>query len=261
MRRVLFFGEKTMTRKNRVGSLPQTNILTFCVSAALSIAAGTALGSNAPTPKSKSLSPKSESTNTLFGEWFAVGSGCKATHKKPGNVSFLGGNLEGNLIQGAFSLEGYKLVSPPIDPKTSLSFARECNVRIQITPPQNKRIVSVGTKASYLASKDSALKLDLQNTLYMDTNMVGAFYKQIPAGEKFGNRDFEVQLSNGVWNGMPPPEGVPSRQYTCGQMMVLGSDFTTIAHRKNKDDSANISLTPTQKQLEFRVELADCAAQ
>jgi hypothetical protein len=204
-----------------------------------------------PTPKIKNP--------PTFGEWFAVGSGCKATHKSPGNVKFVGNEYEGqNAITGRFELTGYKLSSPPENPKTSISFARECNLRVQVQPPQGKKIVSVSSKAMFVASKETNVKLNLQNTLYMDTRMVGAFQAELPKGEQVGNRDFEVVLSRGLWKGLADPQGAPAAEYGCGQPMVFGSDFTAITHRQDAKDTASVTLAGASKSLEFSVELEDC---
>jgi hypothetical protein len=195
----------------------------------------------------------------IFGEWFAVGSGCKATHKVPGNVQFKGDEYTaGKVITGKFELLGYKLSSPPENPKTSLAFARECNLRVKIQPPKHKKIVSVSSKTTVVASKDAALKLSLQNTLYMDTHMVGAYQNEIKSGEKVGNREFEVILSKGVWQGLAIPENASNIDYACGQAMVFGSDFTAIAHRKSQNDEALVQLKGSERQLDFSIELEDC---
>ena len=203
----------------------------------------------------------SQKVSSAFGEWFAVGSGCRATHKAPGNVSFQGQTFEKeNTIRGRFELTGYKLSSPPEDPKTSITFARECNLRVQIQTPPGKRIVGVSSRSVVVVSKDANTKVSLQNTLYMDTRMVGAFQTEFPKGEKVGNRDFEITLNKGLWQGVPAQSDAAPVEYACGQAMVFGSDFTAIAHRSDPKDAALVQLGGAARSAEFAIELADCTS-
>jgi hypothetical protein len=92
----------------------------------------------------------------------------------------------------------------------------------------------------------------------MDTHMVGAYQNEIKSGEKVGNREFEVILSKGVWQGLAIPENASNIDYACGQAMVFGSDFTAIAHRKSQNDEALVQLKGSERQLDFSIELEDC---
>ena len=210
-----------------------------------------------------SKNPATASSNQTFGEWFAAGSGCRATHKSPGNVTFtaLSGSgsaaAEENIIRGKFNLKDYSLVSPPENIKTSIAFARECSLRIQVTPPANRRVKSVSARSVLVASKEGPVKLQVQNTLHMDTTMVGGWLTEFQQGEVIANRDFEVILNPGTWRGIEQrPIEIP--KYACGKMMVFGSDLTIIAHRKNKADKASVVIGGDDRSLEFAVELEDC---
>jgi hypothetical protein len=177
-------------------------------------------------------------------------------------VSFVPTGLaaDGKSVRGRFTLGSYKLVSPPAEERTSIAFARECNIRVKVTPPAGKRARGVSARTTWLFSKDAPVRLQLQNTLYMDTSLVGAVFDEIAAGEKISGREKEVVLQPGRWVNVPeqPPRG---KAYECGQPIVFGSDFTVIAHRAQKSDAADIRLAGEPKGLEFAVELEDCGPQ
>lgn len=197
---------------------------------------------------------------SLFAEWFAVGSGCRATRETAGDVEFEPlGILDGkpNAIRGRFLLKNYTLSSPPANPATSIAFARECNMRVKVLPPAGKRVRGVSAAATWKYGKDSPVRLQLQNTLYMDTTLVSAVFDEIPAGETLQGREKEVVLSNGRFINVPeqPPLQKP---YECGAPVVFGTDFTIIAHRKEKADKAEVTLAGRVRGVDFSVELEDC---
>jgi hypothetical protein len=207
------------------------------------------------------LATQAEANSVAVGDWFAVGSGCKSTHKKLGNVEFAGFKTseKGSLI-GTFLLKDYRLSSPPTEEKTSLAFARECNVRVQVTPPKNKRVRTVSARTEWEVSKDAPVKVQLQNTLYIDSMRIGASYVEVPAGEKVGHRNYEIRLAENVFQGIAAEAPVERAPLGCGQMTVVGSDYTVIAHRKQKSDAALVRLKGETKDrvLEIALELEDC---
>lgn len=237
--------------------LLRAGAITSCVTLALLIlSTHTALAAGKQTAKAKAAP-------SHFDEWFAAGSGCRATHERKGDVTFeplglvVGAPGGPSSLRGRFVMKEYTLVSPPKNPATSIAFARECNLRVKVTPPAGKRARGVSAKATWVYGKDAAVKLQLQNTLYMDTTLVGAVFDEIPTGESFSGREKEVVIANGRWVNIPeqPPA---TKAYDCGASVVFGSDFTIIAHRKEKSDAANVRLGGDPKGIEFAVELEDC---
>ncbi|MCA2961712.1 MAG: hypothetical protein IOD12_15795 [Silvanigrellales bacterium] len=211
-------------------------------------------------PEAKEVVPNAAVPASLFAEWFAVGSGCRATREAAGDVVFEPIGIEAgkpNAIRGRFLMKDYKLSSPPSNPATSIAFARECNVRIKVKPPAGKRVKGVNATATWSFAKDAPVRLQLQNTLYMDTTLVGAVFDDVPVGEAVPAREKDVALANGRFVNVPeqPPLEKP---YECGADLVFGSDFTIIAHRKEKSDKAEVKLGGPTKGINFAVELEDC---
>ena len=236
----------------------------FLASASLAVAAQNTPKAGAPKEKGEGAVVPSQvapQVGEIFGEWFAAGSGCKATFRKPGDVKLEVQGLaeDGKAIRGRFHLDTFKLSSPPDNPATSISFARECSLRVQVKPPAGKRVRGASAKTRVVVSKDAPVRVQLQNILSLDTQKVGGSFLEIPAGERVGNRDYDLVLGKGRWEGMPE-QVQTAPPYECGAMAVFGFDYTIIAHRKEKSDSALIRVGGGPRTLDFAVELEDCAA-
>jgi hypothetical protein len=210
-------------------------------------------------PKRGLAAAKSEDANLVLKDWTAAGSGCRAFMKKAGDVEFQGirSNATSNssLLVLKFKLPAYKLSSPPENKATSMTFARECALRLVADPQGKMRIKSVAARTPVVYSKDADVGLKLQFLLRLDGEIVGQALKEVEPGQTIRNADEIV-----VVNGKPSEEALMMAKMNpkgCGTSQMLGFDYTFIAARKNQPDSALVQLAE-EKQLELAVELEKC---
>ena len=241
-----------------VASLVAMSTVSCGAKAASAKAAEKAADKSKATPAKQKADKKSGEPVSAYGDWYALGSGCKARKSAPGNVSFEGLASPGapNVVRGQFRLNDYKLESPPENAKTSMTFARECSLRIGINPPEGKRIKSASARTKIVFSKAAKVNLQIQGLLYLGGDIVGKNYEEFPSGDVISNREQEVVVVSGKSTDSPGTE-TPVNEIPCGQSSLFGYDFTFIAGRNEKSDSALIKLAG-DKLLEFAVELEPC---
>lgn len=190
-------------------------------------------------------------------DWTAAGSGCRARKSKAGDVSFVDNALapasSSSISLLKFKLPNYGLTSPPENPATSLTFARECALRVVAEPPKNFRIKSVAARTPVQFSKDATAAIKMQYMLRLDGEIIAHSLTEIEEGETFRNREQQAILA-----GQRNDHENFSQQSTCGIPQMLGFDYTFIAARSVPSDSANITLA-AEKLLELAVELEPCS--
>ena len=190
-------------------------------------------------------------------DWTAAGSGCRARKSKAGDVRFVDSDLvtasSSKISMLKFKLPNYGLTSPPENPATSLTFARECALRVVAEPPKNFRIKSVAARTPVQYSKDAAAALKMQYMLRLDGEIIAHSLTEIEEGETFRNREQQTILS-----GQRNDHENFAQLSTCGTPQMVGFDYTFIAARSVPTDSANITLAD-EKMLELAVELEPCS--
>lgn len=193
-------------------------------------------------------------------DWTAAGSGCRAQMKKTGDVELQSVRSEtssgSQLLVLKFKLPKYKLTSPPENPATSITFARECALRIVAQPTGKNRIKSIAARTPVLYSKDADVGLKLQYLLRLDGEIVGQSLKEIDPGQAIRNAEEVI-----VVTGKPSEESQQiskANPQGCGSAQMLGFDYTFIAARKNRPDAAQVQIAE-DKQLEIAVELESCS--
>ncbi|MEN9810238.1 MAG: hypothetical protein RLZZ488_1805 [Pseudomonadota bacterium] len=211
-------------------------------------------------PKRGLASAQSAEMALTVKDWTAAGSGCRAQKSKAGDVelkSVRNGSATGSeLVVMKFALPKYKLASPPENPATSITFARECALRVVALPKGKVRIKSVAARTPVAYSKDADVGLKMQYLLRLDGEIVGQSLKEIDAGQQIRNAEETVLLS-----GKPSDEAQQMMKMTpqnCGSAHMLGFDYTFIAARKNRNDAALVQISD-EKQLEIAVEIEPCS--
>ncbi|MBM3381894.1 MAG: hypothetical protein FJY29_05575 [Betaproteobacteria bacterium] len=189
-------------------------------------------------------------------DWTAAGSGCRARMNKSGDVEFAelrsAPASASKLMVMKFKLPKYQLSSPPENPATSLTFARECALRVVAVPQVQYRIKSVAARTPVNFSKDEKTSLKMQYILKLDGHIVAHSLKEIDESGSIRNQDDKVVLA-----GQPSPEEAAVSRQDCGSPQMIGFDYTFIAGRTQPNDQAQIKLAE-DKQLELAVELEAC---
>ncbi|NBO39658.1 hypothetical protein EBU99_13860 [bacterium] len=199
----------------------------------------------------------SNNTPLTIKDWTAAGSGCRARMSQSGDVQLTGMRTT-NTTNGSklvilnFSLPNYQLVSPPQNPATSITFAKECALRVVADPLGHARIKSIAARTPVVFSKDEKTGLTMQYILKLDGHIVAQSLSEQDAGRAIRNQEDKVVLS-----GLPVREENEISANSCGSRQMLGFDYTFIAARSKISDSAQVGLSEN-KQLELAVELEPC---
>jgi hypothetical protein len=189
-------------------------------------------------------------------DWTAAGSGCRAKQATGGDVTYQGTTplsaSDSQLSIMRFSLPDYGLVSPPENPATSLTFARECALRIVAVPQKGFRIKSVAARTPVQYSKAEQTKLKMQYMLRLDGEIIAHKLTEIDDAAAFRDRQDTPILA-----GERAPWESAAVLDSCGAPQMVGFDYTFIASRKSATDSASIRLS-NDKSLELAVEVEAC---
>lgn len=189
-------------------------------------------------------------------DWTAAGSGCRARQATGGDVAYQGTSpvpaSASQLSIMKFALPNYGLTSPPENPATSLTFARECALRIVAVPQKNFRIKSVAAKTPVQYSKAAQTKLKMQYMLRLDGEIIAHKLTEVDDEVAFRERE-DISILAGERAATEQAAALD----TCGTPQMIGFDYTFIAARTAAADSATITLS-NDKSLELAVELEPC---
>jgi hypothetical protein len=206
----------------------------------------------------------SSGSGSLVEKWMAVGSGCQATSDKPGDVKFVGVDLSKKDPKGSLSVAsvkfdlsqfnlrplvqkdsaqgGGKSQSSKNDPSSAMNssapesslvnYARECAIRIVVSPPPGTKLRSVSAKAVAEISKDRNSKLFLQGTLKTGASTVAKSVHRFASDQDFRFRSEVMELVPGR---NPDDEIAP---VSCNEKKIVGLDLTLLT---NKDSPAAVA--------------------
>lgn len=189
-------------------------------------------------------------------DWTAAGSGCRARMNKGGDVTFEEmrphSSASSKLMVLKFKLPSYQLSSPPTNPATSMTFARECAIRVVADPLGQYRIKSIAARTPITFSKDEKTTLKMQYILKLDGDIVAHSLSEVDEERSIRNQEDRVVLS-----GQATQEAALISNQSCGAPQMLGFDYTFIAARSQSSDAALIKLAD-DRQLELAVEVEPC---
>jgi hypothetical protein len=206
----------------------------------------------------------SSGSGSLVEKWMAVGSGCQATSDKPGDVKFVGVDLSKKDPKGSLSVASVKFdlsqfnLRPLVQkestlgdaksqaakgdqshkpesgkPESSLvNYARECAIRLVVSPPPGTKIRSVSAKAVAEISKDRNSKLFLQGTLKTGATTVAKSVHRFGSDQDFRFRSEVMEMVPGR---NPDDEIAP---VSCNEKKIVGLDLTLLT---NKDSPAAVA--------------------
>jgi hypothetical protein len=187
----------------------------------------------------------------MFGDWFALGSGCKAKFDLPESdvsVMFHGPSDGGDWVHHArFRLEKFELYANGQPTK----LARECAIRLNLNPPPHARIVSVRAETSVESEKPKAADLVLFSELRIGNTPLARTSQHFDAKGPRRKTAESFDLSSGKDPAMPMPE------LGCGEPKILGFDFTWIADGTAAERPVHVTLGH-DRTLSLEVRVAPC---
>jgi hypothetical protein len=181
-----------------------------------------------------------------FGEWTALGSGCRGGAAGPGFVTeeIVPGH-DPSVWRVRFHLDGFHLSTDERAAGEALTFARECGMRFVIAPPRGMRTVLVASESRIEARKSAGAKLTLHGDLRLGAAPIAS---HVVTYEAEGARSGEEQFTLA-----PGTSSMPSLD--CGESKVAALDLTWIVHRDAASQSAHVEVVaPGTVEIEVRME-------
>lgn len=194
------------------------------------------------------------STKQVLNDWFALGSGCRAKSDLPGNVRVEGVPAEAGAPDSykvKFLFTDLALRGETADP-TLKKFGRECAVRLNINPPEGKKIVSIRAKTRITASKETGPALDILSELKLGAASIGKIQRKLDHGARVAAREDEIDLEAGQGTSEPLP------QLGCGEPKIIGFDYSWIATREKDQKGTLLVALGKEKSLVIEATLASC---
>ncbi len=191
-------------------------------------------------------------------EWFALGSGCKAKHDLPGDVSLSVrvDKSQHNSMVLTFHLPRYELDGrKPINPKNA-TFARECALRAALEIPPGKRIRSLRTNVPFVVSKGIGAKIQLAAQAHLGNVVVDSKTVTEDSSKVLANQAHTVGLFASAQSSLVVSDASFPPQ-TCGAGKLVGLDLSMTNWRDSFVPQVVATLSPTS-QVSLQVELEPC---
>ena len=192
-------------------------------------------------------------TKPVLNDWFALGSGCRAKSDVPGDVEMKELPIDPArplTHRVKFTLRNFNIKGDSAD-KAVLQFARECAVRLNINPPEGKRLVDLRAQTAVVASKDTGATLDVLSELKLGNASLGTVRRQLDASARIQPQQETIDLVAGS-------KGEALPQLRCGEAKIIGFDYSWIVKREQKQLSSLSVEVGGDKTLLIEATLADC---
>ena len=193
-------------------------------------------------------------SKSVLNDWFALGSGCRAKSDLPGNVRMEGIPAEAGVpdrYKVKFVFSDFTLRGERVDPGVE-KFGRECAVRLNINPPEGKRIVGIRARTKVIAAKDVGPSLDILSELKLGAVSLGKVQRRLDSAARVSVHEDIVDIEAGEGATDPLP------QLGCGEPKIIGFDYSWVATRaKNQKIFMTVDLS-REKSLVIDAILSDC---
>jgi len=182
----------------------------WVVMASLAVARGQA-AQKGPAAEAKTSAP---GLAFLVKEWFAFGSGCKASSKS-GSRNLTIQNHPGDSLKAELALADFVLKIA-----AGGSGVRECAVRLTVETQPGYRIKDIGVKAHIQAKKVDTVQFRSRVLLLVGDRLIARREWDIAPLEFARYRNQGLFLAPGVQSELSLP------QLPCGKAQIVGLDFT-----------------------------------
>lgn len=250
-----------MTKKKFSGSIALVFSLIFGVGALVVVKAKAKIGasevSDDPTQATTVVpSPEGDAGDAkpVLGEWFALGSGCRARDTIPGDVVREDLPLsasEGLRYGTRFRLDQFHLDTRDQDATDSESFARECAIRLAVNPPRGTRVASVSARTTIVSNKSEGPKLMLFGELKIGPASLGRSLSLFESDVNHVGKVLDLYLAPNAEGGQPVPPLI------CGIGKIIAFDYTWAVSHFSASQTADVRLGGN-KALDVIVDLEEC---
>lgn len=212
---------------------------------------GPALAENTqPTAKPQVAKGGGEASALRIPEWFAAGSGCRASHAEPGDVrmEFVGQDpKDPDTYVIRFHLDSYQLDGKkPV--RVNATFARECAMRIAAYLPEKKRVKAIQGLAAAIVDKDSVVKVRVASQFHLGPSVVAEQIDFHEPGKPLKGFVHKIDVKAAA------PQLPPQK---CGAPKVVGFDLSFSNWRDTLQPEVRVAMAG-DKIAEMRLTLEDC---
>ncbi len=194
------------------------------------------------------------SERPVLNDWFALGSGCRARSDLPGNVDMkrLSETARSKGVYTAkFQFNNFRIEDERF-PEKLKQVGRECAVRLNINPPQGKRIIAIRAQTTVSVNKSPGHSLDLLAELKLGAESLGRDSQKIGTSDTRKSSIRPIRLEAGQGYSTPLP------QLGCGEPKIIGFDYSWIVSRGQGSSIAATVDLGGEKALVIEAELGDC---
>ena len=187
----------------------------------------------------------------VLNDWFALGSGCRAKFDLPGDVTLAAAPpdpAQPGIHRVRFLLKELTLDTATEPGGTSLKFARECAIRLNINPPPGMRLKSLAARARVTSTKGPGVELVLNGELKLGSLSLDHTLATYPRGVGHVAKEeaYDFQASGPAFSALQ-----------CAEPKIIGFDLTWIADRASRGDAALVSVAG-DRTLEIEARLEPC---
>jgi hypothetical protein len=210
-----------------------TTTLSGARAACFSFAVYLALGAAGGDARAQAIGPSA----APFGSWTALGSGCRggaAGEDASGDVTqAILPTADPGAWRARYDLSAFRLDTGERPPGAPLTFARECGIRVVVTPPAGMRIALIASEARVVGRKSSGAKLTMTADLALGGGLLA--------------RRRAVHPPTGAWSGeegftLAPGTDAPMPSLGCGEARIAALDLTWIVGREGASESARVEM-------------------
>ena len=213
--------------------------------------------SNSPTIlKPILLKPPPSKGRPLVVQWTALGSACQAVAAKNNadvQLFILPGNFQSQqLVQFKLQPRRMQLHSPVLATNTKgskrLAFARECAIRLGISPGKGRWVTGLQSTSRFQAKKSPLAAAKILQVFGYGSSNTQKKERIFARGEKLAGKDFTLKLKFSRKDGSLKPR--------CGQDELLSLDTIFHTQRQGFQDRVELKLV---KDMEIAMTLEDCS--
>lgn len=190
----------------------------------------------------------------VLNEWFALGSGCRARSDLSGNVRMEGvpgATGAPDTFRAKFIFKDFALKENLVNSSVK-KYGRECAVRLNINPPEGKKIVAIRAKTKIVTEKESGPALDILSELKLGAVSLGKVHQKLGNSLRVSMREETVDLEAGSGS----KESLP--QLGCGEPKIIGFDYSWIATQSGAPNKSVLVELGKEKSLVIEAQLEDC---
>lgn len=190
----------------------------------------------------------------VLNRWFALGSGCRAKDDLPGDVTMEmlpQDPMRPNAYRARFHLDRLHLAPSLLADTSTLKFARECSIRLNINPPAGKKVTKVTATTGVAVDKPEGPKLTVLSELKIGNATLGRQESTFATSESVQSKESAITLVPGA----KLDEQFPV--LACAEPKIIGFNYTWIAERTAPSESVDVQLSGA-KTLDIEAELSSC---